>query len=326
MYLPENIEHSPPVLNRYRLYRNIRMKKVLLWFRIIRPGTITASLSPVIIGLAAASSHCRIKIAIAVITFVSASSLQILANLINDYYDFRKGLDKAGRLGPKRALAEGEVTENEMVKAILITAGAAIITGLYLVFIGGIPVLLVGCSGLLFAWLYTATSFSLSYLGIADIIVFIYFGPVSACGTAYLQTGHFLMSSLWPGVITGFISMAVLTVNNIRDIESDSRLKKKSPVVRFGIWFGRIEFLMLYLLAIPCLMTAETGILPYAIVPAGVALFIFVLCSKGREFNRLLILTGLSNLLFAVLYVLDRIIWIHAFFAKIGFLSAWSCR
>lgn len=147
----------------------------MIWFRIIRPQTLFASLVPVLVGLKVCGV-CHWPVAVA--TAACALLLQILSNLINDYYDFLRGTDKAGRAGFKRALAEGEVSEKAMRNACFITAALACAVGLYLVIIGGWVILAIGLSALLFAWLYTATSHSLSYLGIADIFVFLYYGVI----------------------------------------------------------------------------------------------------------------------------------------------------
>ena len=147
------------------------MKNIIRWFKIIRPHTLFASFCPVLVGLMAEGvSSCGV----AAVTLLCALSLQILSNLINDYYDFRRGSDKAGRVGPSRALAEGKVTEAQMLRALLITLAFCIVSGFFLVLRGGWPILLIGVASLLFAWLYTATRFALSYLGIADVFVFLF--------------------------------------------------------------------------------------------------------------------------------------------------------
>ena len=149
------------------------MKNVLLWFRIVRPQTLFASLCPVVVALLTMGEPVG-SWTVAWMTIVCALGLQVLSNLINDYYDFVRGTDKKGRAGFKRALAEGEVSEKQMRRACLLTLAICIITGLYLVLTGGWVILAIGVTALIFAWLYTATSHSLSYLGIADIFVFLY--------------------------------------------------------------------------------------------------------------------------------------------------------
>lgn len=274
----------------------------ILWFKIIRPGTLSAAISPVLIGLMVANEVASINWTIAIATIVAATAIQIASNLINDYYDFKKGLDEPGRLGPRRALAENRISLKAMQIAICIDLAICLLTGAYLIYIGGLPILLIGITAILFAWLYTATSYSLSYLGIADIFVLIYFGPVATVGTTYLQTGHFSSKSFWLGLICGFISMAVLTVNNLRDRDSDAKAGKRSLIVRLGKKFGDTEYLVLYLLMIPCLLLANTHWFAYGIILVGALLYLKLRKTVGREYNKMLVFTGLSNIIFVILY------------------------
>lgn len=280
----------------------------VLWFKIVRPGTLAAAISPVFIGLIIASSEITINWGIAIITLTTAITIQIASNLINDYYDYKKGLDKAGRLGPKRALAENQISLKSVQKAIIIDLLVTIICGFFLIWIGGLPILFIGITAILFAWLYTATSFSLSYLGIADIFVFFYFGPIATAGAFYLQAGYFSIKAAMLGCICGFISMAVLTVNNLRDRESDAKAGKKSLIVRFGKRFGELEYLTLYLLTIPCLYLTQTHWIVYGIVGVGLLLFYKLLKTDGRSYNKMLVYTGISNIVFVILYFVGTLL------------------
>lgn len=276
--------------------------KFVLWFKIIRPGTLAAAISPVLIGLMVASEVTDLNWIVASVTLLVATTIQIASNLINDYYDYKKGLDKAGRLGPSRALAENLVSVNTMLTAIIIDLAITILCGAYLIYVGGWPILLIGLSAILFAWLYTATSYSLSYLGIADIFVLIYFGPIASVGTSYLQLGDFSIESFWLGLICGFISMGVLTVNNLRDRETDALSGKRSLIVRFGKKFGELEYLLLYLLSIPCLYLSNSHWLAYGIALVGILLYLKLRKTEGRAYNKMLVFTGLSNVVFVLLY------------------------
>ena len=278
------------------------MKQVLLWLRIIRPGTLSASIAPVSCGLCAASASVRLDALTAAATMLSAVAIQVLANLINDLVDFRAGRDAAGRLGPRRALAEGDVSQSGMENAVIVSFLFAVVPGAFLIWKGGAVILAIGVCALLFAWLYSATRFSLADLGIADLAVFAFFGPVSSVGSAFLQTGSFVRGAFWPGVVCGLISMAVLTVNNIRDRESDRAAGKRTIVVRFGLSFGKIEYLALFALCVPPILMTDAK-LCIAAPAAGMILSFFVFRAHGRQFNRLLVLTGLVNILYAVLYI-----------------------
>ena len=140
------------------------MQKIKLWFGVCRPYSLFVSASPVIAGLLAFGQV--LDIPTAVVTLLCAMSLQVFSNLVNDYYDFVRGCDKAGRSGPQRPLAEGIVNEKQMRTACIIALTVALLLGAYLVWVGGWVILLVGVLSALFAWLYTATRFSLAYLGI----------------------------------------------------------------------------------------------------------------------------------------------------------------
>jgi 1,4-dihydroxy-2-naphthoate octaprenyltransferase len=269
---------------------------------------LAAGAAPVFVGLIAAAEERTFDWLIALITLVAAIAIQIASNLINDYYDYKKGLDKAGRLGPGRAIAEGEVTPGTMKAAIITDVAVAVLCGIYLTLAGGLPILIIGCLSLLCAWLYTATPYSLSYLGIADLFVLIFFGPIATLGTTYLQIGQFSEKSFWLGLVCGLISMGILTVNNIRDFESDRAACKKSLVVRFGKRFGEWEYLALFLLIIPCLFMAHSSGPAYAVVAMGIALFIRLLKTDGKAYNKMLIRTGQANILFVVLYLIEYII------------------
>lgn len=287
------------------------LKKILLWLRIVRPQTLFASLIPVLVGwLVAHRSGLPAKAFLPLpgsasltgpLTVFCALSLQILSNLINDYYDYLRGTDKAGRAGFKRALAEGEVTQRQMRTACLTALACALLSGAYLVLAGGWPILLIGISAILFAWLYTATSHSLSYLGIADLFVFLYYGVVASAGTFWLQTQVFSVAAFHAGAVCGLISMCVLMINNLRDMEGDRLAGKKTLPVRIGK--RAAEGMMLAeVLLMPFFAYLAFGWSPAMLVGiAGLGLFAAVRKAQGTGYNRCLLATGLVNLLYFLL-------------------------
>lgn len=282
------------------------MKKFLLWFRIVRPQTLFASLVPVLVGIIAVKDSGTVTVAsrpalTAILTGVCAVGLQILSNLINDWYDFVRGTDKAGRAGFKRALAEGEVSGRQMLIAICIDLAVVLSTGLYLVFVGRWAILLIGLTALLFAWLYTATSHSLSYLGIADIFVFLYYGVIASAGTAYLLTKQFVPQAFFAGAVCGLISMGVLMINNLRDIEDDRTVGKRTLPVRFGKRAAEVVMLVEELL-MPVFAYLAFGFSPsmFIVIPVLV-LYAAVLRAQGSQYNKCLLATGLMNVLYLVL-------------------------
>jgi 1,4-dihydroxy-2-naphthoate octaprenyltransferase len=284
------------------------MSKVLIWVKITRPHTLFASLSPILIGLIVASKSVELNWIIALATLVCGVSLQVLSNMINDYYDFKKGLDKQGRVGFKRALAEGEVTVKQMQMAIGLNLLISILIGLYLVYVGGIIILLIGVFSIFFAWLYTATSKSLSYLGIADIFCFLFYGPIATLGTTFLQTKEFSQESMFLGFVCGALATCVLTVNNIRDMENDKLLNKKSFVVRFGKRAGELEYLFFIILTLIFTLIVNSLSFSNLIFIFGLILFIQLLKTQGVAYNKMLIKTGLLNIVFVLLVLIDYLI------------------
>lgn len=283
------------------------MKKVLLWVRIIRPQTLFASLVPVLVGLRVANgmpSAAHHPLLAGILTAICAVSLQVLANLINDYYDFVRGTDKAGRQGFKRALAEGEVSTGQMKAACLTTLAITVSTGFYLVLVGGWIILAIGLSAILFAWLYTATSHSLSYLGIADMFVFLYYGVIASAGTTYIITHAFSTMSFLAGAVCGLISMCVLMTNNLRDIDSDREAGKKTLPVRFGKRAAQ-AVLLVEVLLMPVFAWLAFGLSPAMLIGvAALALYALILKAEGAQYNKCLLLAGLTNVLYYILILL----------------------
>lgn len=275
------------------------MKKFGLWFSIIRPRTLFASVCPVLIGLVALGNIPRPWVA--AVTLCCALALQILSNLINDYYDFVRGADKQGRVGPKRALAEGLVTRKQMLHACIIDAVICVVLGALLIGVGGWPIVAVGVSAMLFAWLYTATRHSLSYLGIADIFCFLYYGPVAAAGTAFLQTGALVMSAVWAGCACGCIAVCVLATNNIRDVEDDRGVGKRTIPVRMGVPFALVcVALLLVGVDIFSMMAFGKPVL-LVFTLAAVWVYVRLLRAQGAGYNKVLFYFGLLNAFYVML-------------------------
>lgn len=273
---------------------------MLLWLRIIRPQTLFASLCPVLVALLAMAEPVSSWL-VASVTIVCSMALQVLSNLINDYYDFLRGTDQKGRAGFKRALAEGEVSKEQMRTACFITLAICLLCGTYLIYVGGWVILAIGLSAILFAWLYTATDYSLSYLGIADIFVFLYYGVLAALGTAYLQTVTFEWPVFYAGSVCGLISMCVLFINNLRDVESDRLVGKRTLPVRFGTKAVQALMLLVVLLMPLFAWLAFRSVTPMLIVIPALSLWYKVCHAEGKTFNLCLMSTGLINVLFTLL-------------------------
>lgn len=216
--------------------------KLNIWLASCRPKTLTASIAPVLVGAAMAFNDGKIDPIVLTLTFAAALLIQIGTNLANDYYDFVKGADTDTRVGPTRATQAGLVTPNQMKFAFLLTFALAASAGLYLVYIGGIPILAIGLVSIICGVLYTAGPIPLAYYGLGDIFVLVFFGPVAVGGTYYLQTHTINQYVIIAGLAPGLISVAILTVNNLRDISTDKAANKKTLAVRFGANFAIAEY------------------------------------------------------------------------------------
>lgn len=213
------------------------------WMLAARPKTLTGAAVPVMIGLSLAFADVggSFKILPAVLCLLFALVMQVDANFINDYFDFIRGNDDEARLGPRRACAQGWVSPRQMVCAIAVTTAIACAIGLPLIIYGGVEMLLIGALCVLFCFLYTT---SLSYLGLGDLLVLVFFGIVPVCIVYYLQAGTVTFEAFMASLACGFVIDTLLLVNNYRDIEGDERAGKRTLVVRLGARRGRMAYLL----------------------------------------------------------------------------------
>ncbi len=283
------------------------MGKTVLWLRIIRPQTLFASLCPVVVALLVMPGPVA-SWTLAWVTLACAVALQVLSNLVNDYYDFVRGADQKGRAGFRRALAEGDVSARQVRKACVLTMAACVACGLFLVAAGGWVILSIGVSALVFAWLYTATGHSLSYLGIADIFVFLYYGVIASSGTCFLQTGGFSWKVFYAGAVCGLVSMCVLLINNLRDVEADRLVGKRTLPVRFGRNAG-LGLMLLVVALMPAMAYKAFGVsLPMLVFLPAIALFAAARKAVGATYNKLLVCAGLINVAYTLLVACSRLV------------------
>ena len=222
--------------------------KTKLWIYAARPKTLVASIIPIVCAMIILPNYNLFKIHIFIFTILAATIIQIITNYINDLYDFLSGVD-CNRIGPKRMLQAGLLSQEEITIAIKILIILGIICGLPLVIHGGWPILIVRLSSFLFSYLYTSGPFPLAYHGLGDIFVFIYFGMIAVMGSYYLQAGFIDKNAMWLGVSIGAKNVLLLIVNNIRDYIGDKEANKKTLIVIFGRWFGKLQALFMIILS-----------------------------------------------------------------------------
>lgn len=249
--------------------KTIKPNSVKAWLLAARPKTLSGAAVPVMIGTAltyADRSLYDFKAVPAVLCFLFAFIMQIDANFINDCFDFLSGNDDETRLGPKRACAQGWVSVRKMKVAIVITTVLACLAGFPLIIYGGAEMILIGLICVIFCFLYTT---HLSYMGMGDLLVLLFFGVVPVCITYYLQTGTVSTEALVTALACGLVIDTLLVVNNYRDIDNDRRAGKRTLIVRLGAAKGRGLYLLLGVAA--CVMGgffAFTGHLWAAVLPA----------------------------------------------------------
>ncbi len=282
---------------------------IATWIAAARPKTLWAAFSPVLVGVAMAVRDEVVHVPSAVLALVGALLIQIGTNFYNDYADFKKGADTLARKGPLRVTQAGLVDPRTMKRATILVFVMAVIAGGYLMIRGGWPIVVIGLLSILFGILYTAGRHSLAYLGIADIFVFVFFGPVAVGGTYYVQG----LSITWPvivaGLAPGLLSVAILLVNNIRDIDEDRAAGKMTLVARFGRKTG----LGLYALCIGAAMILPIGLflagvgngwamLSVILLPVGLFELRRIANTEGEALNASLGATARLLLLYSILF------------------------
>ncbi|MEG1521790.1 MAG: 1,4-dihydroxy-2-naphthoate polyprenyltransferase [Bacteroidales bacterium] len=284
------------------------------WFLAARPKTLLVGVAPVLAGSALAYAFGKFNWIPALICLVFALLAQITSNFVNDYYDFKKGTDREDRLGPERAVATGKISAKAMWRATLITISLALLVGLSLIYYGGWWLIGVGALVAVFAFAYSGGPYPLSYHGLGDIAVLIFYGIVPVVFTYYVQAHDFPVDVWLASIGVGLVGVNVLIVNNYRDMETDAVSGKRTTVVIFG----RERMALVYL--VNCILAYNLG---YAVIGYTSFLWIavsfpFVIFSvmlwfklqslRGKALNKVLGMTALNVLLFAVCLSIGLII------------------
>jgi len=223
-----------------------------IWVLAARPKTLAAAVAPVVIGCALAEADGGFHLLSALAALCGAVLIQIGTNFANDYFDYKKGSDTDDRLGPLRVTQAGLVKPSTMKAATALVFALAILIGVYLVWRGGWPIVTIGLLSILFGLLYTAGPYPLGYHGLGEVFVLVFFGPVATAGTYYVQTLDISLPALLIGLSPGLFSVAILTVNNLRDLENDRKAGKRTLAVRYGHRFAVAEYRWSIILA--CLL------------------------------------------------------------------------
>jgi len=245
----------------------------------------------------------------ALVCLLTALLLQIGSNLANDVFDYERGTDTAERLGPTRVTQAGILSPRDVKIGMAVVLGLAALLGLYLAWLGGWVIILLGVAAILSAIAYTGGPFPLGYYGLGDIFVFIFFGLAAVAGTYYIQAGSVPPAVWWMTIPPGLIVTAILVVNNLRDIDNDRKAGKRTMAVRLGEQGTKIEYMICmvaaYLILIPAIflqLIPWTTLLAWASLPIAWQAAKVVLTQKGRPLNMALARTGQTALVFSLLF------------------------
>ena len=232
-----------------------------IWLSAMRPKTLGASLAPCFIGTAMAWRDAMPILGIgvdeqpafpwnfAVAALVGAMLLQILSNFANDYFDAARGADGSTRLGPTRAVASGLIAPAAMKVAMLVTLLLAVVPIAYLTRMQGVEFAWIGACGAVLAVLYTGGRYPLAYVGLGDVFVFLCFGPLATAGIYAAILGEWRLAPCIIGIAPGALSVALLATNNLRDIDQDRAVGKRTLAVRLGAKFTRLEIVACWAIA-----------------------------------------------------------------------------
>jgi 1,4-dihydroxy-2-naphthoate octaprenyltransferase len=290
------------------LFESKEISRTGAWLLAIRPRTLPAAVAPVIVGAAMAFADNGFKIFPALAALLGALLLQIGVNLANDYFDYRKGIDTSDRLGPVRVTQSGLIPPTRVRAGMILVFIIAAAVGLYLVVVGGWPILLVGCAAIIAALSYSGGPYPLASHGLGDLFVFVFFGLVAVCGTYYVQLHQITLVTVLNALPLGLLITAILVVNNLRDINTDRKAGKKTLAVILGKQGTRLEYLLLMLVAylLP-LVFWLSGLLPAGVLlplvslPLAISWIRVIMKSEGPILNQALAGTAKTTLVYSLL-------------------------
>jgi 1,4-dihydroxy-2-naphthoate octaprenyltransferase len=274
-------------------------KGFAVWLLAARPRTLSAAIAPVLVGTALAHREGAARPLAAVLALLSSLFIQVGTNFANDYSDFKRGAD-ANRVGPTRVTQSGLVAPATVKRAAWIAFGISGLLGIALASISGWPIIAIGIASVAAGWLYTGGPWPLGYHGLGDLFVFVFFGLVATCGTAYAHA-LYVPPLAWPAAAAvGALATAILVVNNLRDRVTDAHVGKRTLAVKLGAAATRAQYVVLVLAPFALAIWLGTY-LPLLALVAAVPALRTVLTKDGAALNRGLGETARLQILYSVL-------------------------
>jgi 1,4-dihydroxy-2-naphthoate octaprenyltransferase len=279
------------------------------WVMATRPRTLPAALVPVLVGSSIAVHDEMFKPLASIVALLCAILIQIGTNFVNDLYDFIHGTDKENRVGPRRVVTAGLISIAEMKAGIIVVFGLSFVLGMYLVYLTGWEILLIGVVSILAGIAYTAGPFPLAYNGLGDIASFLFFGLIGTVGTYYVQAGEISPFAFWSSIPVGALITNILVVNNYRDREEDQSNGKNTLAVLLGEKFARIQYVFFmivsYAILVVVYLTYKNSVwvfLPLLSLPLSIKLVRMIFTLRGSELNKTLELTAKLSALYGLLF------------------------
>ncbi len=285
-----------------------------LWLLAIRPRTLPAAVGPVVVGAAVAFRDATFSLPPALGCLFGALLLQIGVNLANDYFDHKNNIDSGQRLGPVRVSQSGLIAPSAVKNGMIVALAFATAVFLYLSFVGGLPVVVIGFFSVLAALAYSGGPYPLASHGLGELFVFIFFGPVAVVGTYFVLAGRVTWMAVAAAVPPGLLISAIMVVNNLRDIENDRDAGKKSLAVIIGRNNSILEYRLLVAFAylIPAVIFFGGGAGLPILLPLASLFFAWSLYKKigyltDGALNGLLASTAVLSFVFSLLFAMGLI-------------------
>lgn len=283
--------------------------KTAPWIEAMRPRTLPVSAAGVIVAAGYGVMFQCIKWLPALLCLIFALLAQIASNFANEYYDYRAGLDKPGRVGPRRGVTEGDITPEAMKRATFLTLGVASLIGLSLIYWGGWWLIAAGVAIAIGALAYSAGPYPLSRHALGELTVILFFGVVPVNLTFYIFNGGFDLSVACGSVAVGLMSANILLVNNYRDADDDREVGKHTLATKFGRATASTLYLIFGYAAIALFaplfieLPVIFWVIPTLYLLIHTTLWIAILRVNGSRLNPMLGLTACNLLLFSLLFL-----------------------
>jgi 1,4-dihydroxy-2-naphthoate octaprenyltransferase len=290
------------------------MGRLKVWIEAARLRTLPVSIAGVIAAMGVAKWEHRFSLLPALICLVFAILAQVTSNFANEYYDFKRGTDKKGRAGHRRGVTEGDILPETLKRVTYATLALACVVGCCLIPFGGWWLVPVGILIAVFALAYSAGPFPLSYNGLGDVAVLVFFGLVPVNFTYYVQAGAWSPFAVLVSVTIGLMGVNVLLVNNYRDMDDDKEANKRTTVVLFGRKFAGMFYLVsgyfaaFFLTPIWFMLPAWALVIPILYLAMHTITWYRLIHSEGSALNPLLGATGRNMLIFSILLATAMIV------------------